>query len=116
MIYVYKVKLFYLYSEDIGLFKEFPDIVMDDVIYDEESGLYLYLYAFTEWRKLYKRFKKERNMNIFKVKTVNEKEKDEKLNKIVRGKIISVEEKIEYIENILNSKLVYNNNKFVNEY
>ena len=67
---MYKVKLFYLYSEDIGLFKEFPDIVMSDVIYDEESGLYLYLYAFTEWRKLYKRFKKERNMNIFKVKTV----------------------------------------------
>lgn len=52
---------------------------------------------------------------IFKVKTVNEKEKDEKLNKIVRGKIISVEEKIEYIENILKTTNKISFNKIINK-
>lgn len=53
---------------------------------------------------------------IFKVKTTQEEEKDEKLNKIVRGKIIPVEEKIKYIENILETTDEINFNNMVEVY
>ncbi|MDY2735374.1 segregation and condensation protein A [Intestinibacter sp.] len=53
---------------------------------------------------------------IFKVKTVQEEEKDERLDKIVRGKIIPVEEKIKYIEDILKTTDNINFNSMVQSY
>ena len=53
---------------------------------------------------------------IFKVKTIQEEEKDERLDKIVRGKIIPVEEKIKYIENILKTTDNINFNSMVQSY
>ena len=53
---------------------------------------------------------------IFKVKTIQEEEKDERLDKIVRGKIIPVEEKIKYIEDILKTTDNINFNSMVQSY
>lgn len=53
---------------------------------------------------------------IFKVKTIQEEEKDERLDKIVRGKIIPVEEKIKYIENVLKTTEKINFNSMVQSY
>ena len=53
---------------------------------------------------------------IFKVKTIQKEEKDERLNKIVRGKVISIEEKIEYIENILKNNATISFNEIIQNY
>lgn len=64
------IYLFYLYNKSKFYFDNLNNIDISEIKYDKKNNYYYILYGFTEKKDIYKKFKKERNMNLFICKKI----------------------------------------------